>query len=204
LVLYSPDASQTRESGSSGRFFRLLLGPLFLHVLHRLLLDFFLFVFAFTHQPISLQHVDLTGNPESVTLEAVCRQRPNSASAPVDDRHRSFSQPTEVIMPQAPGKASSTDLAISAPMRRLIFLYLSASVAAIAVLLFGGAPSSGIFLVLFALPWSLFVSQLTGLLGFESATLNLALLAVGVGINAAMLYLLGRWLRRRASSSRPT
>lgn len=107
-------------------------------------------------------------------------------------------------MPQAPGKASSTDLAISAPMRHLIFLYLSASVASIAVLLFGGDPSSGIFLVLFALPWSLFVSQLTGLLGFESATLNLALLAIGVGINAALLYLLGRRLRRRASSSRPT
>jgi hypothetical protein len=51
--------------------------------------------------------------------------------------------------------------------------------------------------VIFALPWSLFVSQLTGFLGFDSVTLNLALLAIGVGINAAMLYLIGRWLRAR-------
>jgi membrane-associated phospholipid phosphatase len=106
-------------------------------------------------------------------------------------------------MPRVPAKADSEDFAISATMRRLIFIYLSASVASIAVLLFGDDPSSGIFLVLFALPWSLLVSQLTGVLGVHSVTLNLALLAIGVGINAALLYLLGRRLRRRQTSSRP-
>jgi hypothetical protein len=101
------------------------------------------------------------------------------------------------MMPQALRKRSPTDREIPGFLRNLIYLYLAASVAAIAVLLFGGDPSSGIFLVIFALPWSLFVSQLTGFLGFDSVTLNLALLAIGVGINAAMLYLIGRWLRAR-------
>jgi hypothetical protein len=107
-------------------------------------------------------------------------------------------------MPQASRKTSPADIEIPATMRTLIAVYLAASVTAIALLLFGGDPASGIFLVLFALPWSLFVSQVTGLLGFESAALNLALLAIGVGINAALLYLLGRRLRRRHSPSRPT
>lgn len=82
-------------------------------------------------------------------------------------------------------------------LRNIILVYLTVSVAAIAVLLFGADPSSGIFLVLFALPWSLFVGPLTEQLGFQSPTMNLALLAIGVGINAALLYLLGRWLGAR-------
>lgn len=100
-------------------------------------------------------------------------------------------------MPQTRGKASPMEPGISTTMRNLIALYLGASIVSIALLLFGGDPLSGIFLVVFALPWSLGVSRLTGLLGFDSATLNLALLAIGVGINAAALYLLSRWLRRR-------
>lgn len=104
-------------------------------------------------------------------------------------------------MPQAPRKASPAAIEIPAAMRSLIAVYLTAAVVAIALLLFGGDPSSGIFLVLFALPWSLFVSGVTGLLGIDSAALNLALLAIGVGINAALLYLLGRRLRRRQSPS---
>ncbi|WP_296699956.1 hypothetical protein [Thiocapsa sp. UBA6158] len=104
-------------------------------------------------------------------------------------------------MPQAPLKASATHTEISTAMRNLIAGYLAVSVGAIALLLFGGDPSSGIFLVLFALPWSLFVSQVSGLLGIDSAALNLALLAIGVGINGALLYLLGRRLRRRQSPS---
>ncbi|WP_093034732.1 SCO4225 family membrane protein [Thiocapsa roseopersicina] len=107
----------------------------------------------------------------------------------------------EVIMPQAPRKASAAHAEIPAAMRTLIALYLAVSVGAIALLLFGSDPSSGIFLVLFALPWSLFVSQVSGLLGISSAALNLALLAIGVGINGALLYLLGRRLRRRQSPS---
>lgn len=100
-------------------------------------------------------------------------------------------------MPQAPRKASAAQSEIPAAMRNLIGIYLAVSVGAIALLLFGGDPSSGIFLVLFALPWSLLVSQVSSLLGVDSAALNLALLAIGVGINGALLYLLGRRLRRR-------
>ncbi len=100
-------------------------------------------------------------------------------------------------MPQARGKASPVEPGIPAAMRNLIALYLAASIVSIALLLFGGDPLSGIFLVVFALPWSLGVSRLTGLLGIDSATLNLALLAIGVGINAALLYLLSRWLLSR-------
>lgn len=100
-------------------------------------------------------------------------------------------------MPQTRGKASPIEPGISPTVRNLIVLYLGASIIAIALLLFGGDPLSGIFLVVFALPWSLGVSRLTGLLGLDSATLNLALLAIGVGINAAALYLLSRWMRHR-------
>jgi O-antigen/teichoic acid export membrane protein len=103
----------------------------------------------------------------------------------------------EVIMPQAPRKTSVAQSEIPTALRNLIVVYLAVSVGAIALLLFGGDPSSGIFLVLFALPWSLFVNQISGLIGIDSAALNLALLAIGVGINAALLYLLGRRLRRR-------
>lgn len=100
-----------------------------------------------------------------------------------------------------PGKAPrASDREIPRPLRTLIILYLAAAVVAIALMLLAGAPSGGIFLVIFALPWSLFVSQLTSLLGFDSAALNLALLAISIGINAALLYLLGRWLRGRQSS----
>lgn len=107
-------------------------------------------------------------------------------------------------MSQPPRKAGPADTEIPTLLRNLIFLYLAASVAAVAALLFGGDPSSGIFLVIFALPWSLFVSQATGFIGIDSILLNLALLAIGVGINAALLYLLGRRLRRQPSPSRPT
>ncbi|NCA68715.1 MAG: hypothetical protein EOM91_01205 [Sphingobacteriia bacterium] len=84
-------------------------------------------------------------------------------------------------------------------MRTLIIVYLVAAAASMGILLLAGETLGGILLVLFALPWSLFVSPLTGLLGLQSATLNLALLAVGVGINAALLYVIGRRVQARAA-----
>jgi hypothetical protein len=111
---------------------------------------------------------------------------------------------SESIMPYARGNATPRSLEIPGFLRNLILVYLAASGAAIALLVFGGHPAAGAFLVLFALPWSLLVNDLVRHLALDSATLNLALLAVGIGVNAALLYLLGRWLQRRRSSQRTT
>lgn len=86
------------------------------------------------------------------------------------------------------------------PLRQLILLYLATSVAALATLLFDIGEASGIFLVIFALPWSLLVGQLSALLGSSSVILNLALLSIGIGVNAGLLYLLGRWMSARSQS----
>jgi len=104
------------------------------------------------------------------------------------------------MMPRVRHETPRHDPGISPLMRNIILIYLAASIIAITVLQFGGDPFAGLLLVLFALPWSLLVHSITGLLGFTSAALNLALLAIGVGINAAALYLLARWLRTRQST----
>jgi hypothetical protein len=108
-----------------------------------------------------------------------------------------------MIMPYRPDNAMPQVRGRSAVLRNLIRLYLVASVASIGLLLLGGVPIAGTLLVLFALPWSLLLTLLARSMAWDSAALNLALLAIGIGLNAALLDLLRRWHERQPSSQSP-
>jgi hypothetical protein len=105
-----------------------------------------------------------------------------------------------MIMPYRTDNAMPQSREGSGVLRTLIRLYLAASVASIGLLVVGGVPIAGTLLVLFALPWSLLLTLLARSMAWDSAALNLALLAIGIGINAALLDLLRRWHERQTSS----
>ena len=54
-------------------------------------------------------------------------------------------------------------------------------------------PLSGIPAMLLGVPWSYL---LAGLVGSQSASLNVALLAIAMALNASLIWLIGRFLRR--------
>jgi uncharacterized protein involved in response to NO len=57
-------------------------------------------------------------------------------------------------------------------------------------------PLSAVFLVLAAVPWTFLLSALADWIGEPPVWFNLLFLSAGILLNAALLLLLGRWLRR--------
>ncbi|MCG6897256.1 MAG: hypothetical protein LJE61_02100 [Thiocapsa sp.] len=94
------------------------------------------------------------------------------------------------VTPHVPDPPGASAPAIPAMLRNLILIDLAAAIL-VALPSFGGNPPTGSLRVLFALPWRPCVSNVAGLLGLESPTLNPALLAIGAGINAAMPAVIG-------------
>ncbi len=90
-------------------------------------------------------------------------------------------------------------------LRILIALYLAFGLFAVAVVIIDPSddPLSAIFLVFAAMPWTLALSWLSERVGELPVWLNLTLLSIGILVNAAVLYGLGRLLHRlRASGQR--
>ena len=58
-------------------------------------------------------------------------------------------------------------------------------------------PLAAIFLVIAALPWGFVLTWIVDATGIESLAFNYAFMAAGVAVNAAVLYALVSWLRRR-------
>ncbi len=56
---------------------------------------------------------------------------------------------------------------------------------------------SGIFVVLVAMPWALIISQFTNAIGVESIALNAVLMALGVVINAFIIYVFFSFVTRK-------
>jgi hypothetical protein len=82
----------------------------------------------------------------------------------------------------------------------LILLYAAVSALALAAIPMSAAgwitpdPLSAIPALLLGVPWSYL---LTALVGSQSASLNLTLLAIAMALNAGLIWLIGRFLSRR-------
>ena len=83
-------------------------------------------------------------------------------------------------------------------LRILIGLYLAFGLFAVAVVIIDPSddPLSAVFLVIAAMPWTLALSWLVERVGELPVWLNLTLLSIGVLVNAAVFYGLGRLVRR--------
>jgi membrane protein DedA with SNARE-associated domain len=83
-------------------------------------------------------------------------------------------------------------------LRILIALYLAFGVFAVAVVIIDPSddPLSAVFLAIAAMPWTLALSWLLDRVGELPVWLNLVLMSIGILVNAAMLYGLGRLLSR--------
>ena len=81
----------------------------------------------------------------------------------------------------------------------LTSIYLAISILAF-ILMFVTIESdslSGIFVVFVAMPWTLLFIPLIDAIGMNSIALNTILMAVGVGINALIIYTLFAFLSRK-------
>ena len=83
-------------------------------------------------------------------------------------------------------------------LRILIALYLAFGVFAVAVVIIDPSddPLSAVFLAVAAMPWTLALGWLVDQVGELPVWLNLVLMSIGLLVNAAMLYGLGRLLSR--------
>jgi membrane protein DedA with SNARE-associated domain len=83
-------------------------------------------------------------------------------------------------------------------LRILIALYLAFGVFAVAVVIIDPSddPLSAVFLAIAAMPWTLALGWLVDRVGELPVWLNLVLMSIGILVNAAMLYGLGRLLSR--------
>ena len=83
-------------------------------------------------------------------------------------------------------------------LRILIGLYLAFGVFAVAVVIIDPSddPLSAVFLAMAAVPWTFLLSALVDQAGELPVWFNLLFLAAGILVNAAVLYALGRGLRR--------
>ena len=83
-------------------------------------------------------------------------------------------------------------------LRMLIALYLAFGVFAVAVVIIDPTddPLSAVFLAIAAMPWTLALGWLVDQVGELPVWLNLVLMSIGLLVNAAMLYGLGRLLSR--------
>lgn len=93
------------------------------------------------------------------------------------------------------------DRPIPPALRKGILAYLVIGALAIGLLVLGGIPMAGILLVILGLPWSLLVVSFAAEIG--SAGTNVALLAAGVGVNSALLYLAGVAMTPGSDSRKP-
>jgi hypothetical protein len=83
-------------------------------------------------------------------------------------------------------------------LRILIALYLAFGVFAVAVVIIDPSddPLSAVFLAIAAMPWTLALSWLIDRVGELPGWLNLVLMSIGILVNAALIYGLGRLLSR--------
>lgn len=87
------------------------------------------------------------------------------------------------------------------PLKFFIWTYLALGglSLAIAILNPGHDPLGAIFLVLLAMPWTLILTSLNAAMGWESVWFNYGFLSVGIGVNAAILYGIGRLIMKGRS-----
>ena len=85
-----------------------------------------------------------------------------------------------------------------------VYVLLSLAAAALPLLAKKGESLAGVYLALFALPWTIVLGSLTERFGIDSLVFNYAFLLFGIFVNAVLLYwivaALAQWRTAKASS----
>lgn len=82
----------------------------------------------------------------------------------------------------------------------VIVLYLLLALASFVLAITADEPLGAIFLIVFALPWSMVVTFVLDWIGVNIVVLNYALMLAGIALNVVLIYMLGRWKYRRSTS----
>lgn len=84
-----------------------------------------------------------------------------------------------------------------------VYVLLALAAASLPLLAKEGGSLAGVFLALFALPWSIVLGSLTDRFGIDSIVFNYIFLLFGIFVNAVLLYwivtALARWLTAKNS-----
>ena len=82
----------------------------------------------------------------------------------------------------------------------VIALYLLPALASFVLAITADDPLGAIYLIVFALPWSMVVTFVLDRIGTNIVVLNYALMLAGIALNVLLVYMLGQWMHRRSTS----
>ena len=105
-----------------------------------------------------------------------------------------------------PNNMTSHRRSKTAIMLTAVYVLLSLAAAALPLLAKKGESLAGVFLVIFAMLWTIVLGRLTDRFGIDSIVFNYVFLLFGIFVNAMLLYwtvsALARWLSAKTNLSR--